>query len=65
VTHEFIAIDAASKYTGLAISTLYKMVSQRRIPYTKMGRLVRFDLEVLDKWIKKNTFTPMPPRSSM
>jgi hypothetical protein len=27
------------------------MVSQRRIPFVKMGRLTKFDREELDKWI--------------
>jgi excisionase family DNA binding protein len=35
------------------------MVSQRRIPYVKVGRLVKFDVELLDKWIKQNTVMPM------
>jgi len=27
-----------------------------------MGRLLRFDVEQLNKWIKQNTVMPMPPR---
>jgi predicted DNA-binding transcriptional regulator AlpA len=27
------------------------MVSQRRIPYVKMGRLTKFDLCEIDRWI--------------
>jgi excisionase family DNA binding protein len=60
--YQLIAIQEAAKYTGLACSTLYAMVSQRRIPYVKVGRLVKFDMEQLNKWIKQNTVMPMPPR---
>ena len=34
-----------------SVHTLYTMVSQRRIPYVKMGRLTKFDREEIDKWI--------------
>ena len=30
-------------------------VSQRRIPFVKCGRLTKFDLKAIDKWIDKNT----------
>ncbi len=52
----------AAHYTGLSIHTVYAMVSQRRIPFVKVGRLVKFDLALLDGWIRQNTVMPMPPR---
>ena len=54
-----IAIHEAAEYTGLSPHTLYTMVSQRRVPFVKVGRLVKFDLELLDKWIKQQTVMPM------
>jgi len=59
-----IAIQEAAEYTGLSPHTLYTMVSQRRIPFVKVGRLVKFDLDLLDRWIKQNTVMPMPEKSS-
>jgi len=53
-------VKEASEYLGLAESTLYSMVSQRRIPFTKTGRLTKFDRVQLDKWILSNS---VPPRS--
>ncbi|CAI4032312.1 hypothetical protein DNFV4_02741 [Nitrospira tepida] len=55
-----INIKEAAQYTGLSPHTLYTMVSQRRIPFVKVGRLVKFDLDLLDKWIKQHTVMPMP-----
>jgi excisionase family DNA binding protein len=60
---KLIPIQQAAQYTGLSPHTLYTMVSQRRIPYVKVGRLVKFDEELLDKWIKQHTVMPMPSRS--
>ena len=47
----FLDVKEAAEYLGLAASTLYTMVSQRRIPYTKMGRCTKFDRLELDQWI--------------
>jgi excisionase family DNA binding protein len=57
-----IDIREAAEYTGLSVHTLYTMVSQRRVPFVKVGRLVKFDVGLLDAWIKQNTVMPMPPK---
>lgn len=57
-----VSIKEAAVYTGLSPHTIYTMVSQRRIPFVKLGRLVKFDLELLDKWIQQQTVMPMPPK---
>jgi excisionase family DNA binding protein len=54
-----ITIQEAAEYTGLSPHTLYTMVSQRRIPYVKVGRLTKFDLRLLDEWLKQHTVMPM------
>ncbi len=59
-----IDIKAAASYTDLSVHTIYGMVSQRRIPYVKVGRLVKFDLALIDAWIKKRTVMPLPQQSS-
>jgi excisionase family DNA binding protein len=58
-----MTIQEAGEYTGLSPHTLYTMVSQRRVPYVKVGRLVKFDQAMLDAWIKQQTVMPMPPRA--
>lgn len=37
----------------LKVPTLRKMVSQRRIPYLKIGSRVFFDLEEINQWLDK------------
>jgi excisionase family DNA binding protein len=34
-------------------------VSQRRIPFIKVGRLVKFNQGTLDAWLKQHTVIPM------
>ena len=60
IERRLLTIQEASQYTGLSVHTLYTMVSQRRIPYVKIGRLVKFEKEQLDKWIKYQTVMPVP-----
>jgi len=57
-----MSVPEAAAYTGVKPDTIYTWVSQRRIPFTKMGKLVKFDVELLDKWIKEKTVMPMPSK---
>ena len=45
----------AAEYLGLQTATLYEWVSERKISYTKMGRLTKFDKRYLDKFIEQHT----------
>ncbi len=54
-----VDIKEVAEYTGLSVHTLYTMVSQRRVPFVKMGRLTKFDLRLLDEWIARNTVMPV------
>ena len=51
MTCRLLNIKEVSDYTGLSVHTLYTMVSQRRIPFVKLGRLTKFDRVEIDKWI--------------
>jgi excisionase family DNA binding protein len=64
ITRRLLDIREVSEYTGLSVHTLYTMVSQRRIPYVKVGRLTKFDVGLLDAWLKQHTVMPMPSKKS-
>ena len=57
-----MSVREAAAYIGLSPHTVYGMVSQRRIPYVKVGRLVKFNQATLDAWLKQHTVMPMPER---
>ncbi len=46
-----IDINELSEYLGMSKHTLYTWVSQRRIPFHKVGRLTKFDPAEIDEWI--------------
>ena len=48
-----------AEYLGLKVYTIDAWVSQRRIPYIKVGgRCVRFNLEEIEAWLKEQTVQP-------
>ena len=57
-----MSVKETGDYTGLSPHTLYTMVSQRRIPYVKVGRLTKFDVRLVDAWLKQHTVMPMPEK---
>lgn len=59
IARRLLDIREVASYTGLSTHSLYTMVSQRRIPFVKIGRLVKFDKGKVDEWIKHNTVMPM------
>ena len=54
-----LSMDEASQYLDIAKSTLYTMVSQRRVPFVKVGRLTKFDVRALEAWIGKHSVAPL------
>ena len=55
VKQRLINIRELAGYTGFSLSALYSMVSQKRIPYVKIGHSIRFDLQEIDEFIKKHS----------
>ena len=48
-------IRQLSEYLGTPVGTLYQWVSQRKIPFVKLGRSTRFDMEKIREWIEQNS----------
>lgn len=46
-------------YLGISTFTVDSWVSQRRVPYIKMGRRVLFDPLDIEKWIGQNKISPV------
>jgi excisionase family DNA binding protein len=66
-----LSIEQVSQYLDLSIHTVYRMVSQRRIPFVKVGRLTKFDRLEIDKWILahsvkvRRSFTAQSPLTNV
>ncbi|SBS70797.1 helix-turn-helix domain-containing protein [uncultured Microbacterium sp.] len=49
-----LSITEAAEATGLTVRMLRGLVSTRRIPYLKVGKLVRFRPSELEAWLAEN-----------
>jgi len=49
----YLSIKELSEYLGLTTKTLYVWVCHKKIPYFKLGRLVKFDLREIEDWMAK------------
>jgi excisionase family DNA binding protein len=44
--------EQCAAFLQIEVNTLYVMKSQKRIPYRKVGHLLRFDFEEIAEWTK-------------
>jgi excisionase family DNA binding protein len=48
------ATEEAAEYLGCTTDTLKVWTSKRRVPFVRVGRLVRFRKRDLDEWLDQN-----------
>jgi excisionase family DNA binding protein len=48
----FIGPEEMAAYLDVSINTVRSWIWMRQIPYHKLGRLVKFDLQEIDNWLK-------------
>jgi excisionase family DNA binding protein len=48
---ELMSIDQLAQRLGITIRHVRRLVADRRIPYIKVGKLVRFDSEEIAQWL--------------
>jgi excisionase family DNA binding protein len=55
-----LTVQEAARLLAVSVSTLYGWVWQRRIPFVKVGRALRFDMADLEKFIQANRTQARP-----
>lgn len=45
-----LSIKQLSEYLNIPVPTLYDWVHQRKIPYYKYGKMLRFDVYEIEQW---------------
>jgi excisionase family DNA binding protein len=48
-----IGPEELAKYLDIKLNTVYSWVYLKKIPYLKVGRLVKFDLVEIDQWLNE------------
>ncbi len=51
IGQHLLDITSISQQLGVSVNTVYSWVCQKKIPYVKLGRLVRFDSQDISKWL--------------
>jgi excisionase family DNA binding protein len=53
-----LGIDDVAQWLGVEVGFVRRLIAQRRIPFVKIGRYVRFDPEDVSAWIDGRRVTP-------
>jgi excisionase family DNA binding protein len=56
-------INTVAEALGTTRRHIQRLVAERRIPFVKVGRFVRFDPAALDVWLDAQRVEPIPRRA--
>ena len=48
----WLSVDEIAQYLGIKRDTIYKWISDKKMPAHRMGRLWKFKIQEVDMWIK-------------
>ena len=48
----WFSVDEISAYLGIKRDTVYRWITEKRMPAHRMGRLWKFRREEVDEWVK-------------
>lgn len=65
MTEPLWTIEELAAYLGLAKATLREWTCQRRIPFVKLGRAVRFRRSEIETWLGQHAVAPHGPRPDL
>lgn len=51
IAPRLLTLQQVATYVGLSPHTVYRYVSQRKIPHVKLGKVLKFDRAEIDRWI--------------
>ena len=55
---QLMSVTELAKYLKVNKQTIYNWVNKKEIPFTKIGDLLRFDKDEIERWLKNKTFRP-------
>jgi excisionase family DNA binding protein len=59
LSNRLLTIEEVSELTSLAVGTIYRLVSQKKIPVVRLSRrCIRFRLSALQDWFETMTEEP-------
>jgi excisionase family DNA binding protein len=53
-----VDVAGLAHYLGITVRHVRRLVNERRVPFHKIGHLVRFDLDAIDAWLADHRSGP-------
>ncbi len=53
-----VSIEDLAEHLGVSVRHVRRLVSERRIPFHKWGRLLRFDIDEVNTWLDATLIEP-------
>jgi excisionase family DNA binding protein len=50
----WLSVEQVAKYLGVSKETIYRLLSENKIPSTRINKLHKFYRQKIDKWMLKN-----------
>jgi len=60
VRDRLLSANEAAQLLGVSAYTIRQWARERRIPYYKVGRLLRFDADEIERWLGQQRRDPRP-----
>lgn len=61
IAEPWVSVEDAAKHLGVAKDSIYRWIESRSLPAHKIGRLWKFKLSELDKWVRAGGATRSKP----
>lgn len=55
----YINVRQLAEYMSMSKPSIYRYVEEKKIPYFKIGKTIRFDIADVDKWLKEYKQEPL------
>lgn len=53
MTERWLSVDEIAEHLGIKKDTVYKWTRKRNMPFHKVGKLLKFQIKEVDKWVKE------------
>jgi excisionase family DNA binding protein len=52
MVERWLSVDEIADHIGIKKDTVYKWVRKRNMPFHKVGKLLKFQIKEVDKWVR-------------
>lgn len=58
MSERWLSVEEISEHLGVKKDTIYKWVARKKMPAHKVGRLLKFQIKEIDKWVRAGEASP-------